>query len=189
MKKIIIFIICTFFYSEFGIAQDTIHFKHPDTVRLKKSPADIIVTDRPPQTVFIEFGGRSIIFSGNYDARFSKRVDGIGYSVGLGYTEEDALGLFSVPVSINWLLGKKGKYFETGIGATYFNKDIKKYFDNEYFIDNSNDLGGSSVIGTFTAGYRRQPIKGGFVFRTGFNILIYQDNFAPIIYLGFGYSF
>jgi hypothetical protein len=167
-------------------AQDTIHLKHtPDTIHLKRSVNDIIITDRPPQAVFAELFGRSIDFSLNYDRRFSNRVDGWGFSVGLGDVSDDNIdsrNYFSIPVSVNYLVGKNGKYLEVGGGLTYFNANI---------TDGAGANGeGNSVVGTFTVGYRNQPVKGGFMFRAGINPMIFSNNFVPFLpYVSFGYDF
>ncbi len=154
-----------------------------DTVYLKKATGARTVTDRPPQAVFAEIFGRSIFFSLNYDRRFAKKLDGLGFSVGAGYILTNNIGLFSLPVTLNYLLGNNGKYLEVGAGASYFNRRISN-FDG---LVNNN---GSSLIGTMTIGYRSQPIKGGFMFRVGINPFFLKNNFIPYYpYVSFGYTF
>jgi hypothetical protein len=157
-------------------------FGQDDTVRLKRQYNPITVTDRAPQAVYAELFGKGLFFTVNYDRRFSKRVDGLGFSVGMGYLKVDDIGIFSLPVGLNYLLGKNGKYFEFGAGASYLSAKISD-------INNATEHG-STVIGTMTLGYRSQPIKGGFMFRAGFNPLIFRDQFLPYYpYVSLGYSF
>lgn len=157
-------------------------FGQQDTVYLKKERHNITVTDRAPQAVYAELWGKGLLFTANYDRRFSKRVDGLGFSVGAGYIKIDDVSLFSLPIGLNYLLGKNGKYFEVGAGATYFSATIDD-------IGDASDHG-STVMGTMTLGYRSQPIKGGFMFRAGINPIIFRDNFIPYYpYVSFGYSF
>jgi hypothetical protein len=168
-------------------AQDTIRLKHiPDTVHLRHTPNELTITDRPPQAVFAEIFGRSLDFSLNYDRRFLNQVDGWGFCAGIGVVENegnnDNNNYFSIPVSVNYLAGRNGKYLEVGAGLTYFNAII----DNTGGASSS----GNSVIGTFIIGYRNQPIRGGFMFRAGFSPVILKNSFIPYYpYVSFGYNF
>ncbi|HEY4147535.1 MAG TPA: hypothetical protein VGM41_01335 [Chitinophagaceae bacterium] len=160
----------------YGFSQDTVFLKRKNQV------PTVTVTDRAPQAFFAELYGRAGIFSVNYDRRFSKRLDGLGFTVGAGYIGVDNVSLVSVPVTVNYLLGKNGKYFEMGAGATYFSATI-------------NDLStasehGHTVVGTMTFGYRSQPVKGGFMFRAGINPFFFKNVFFPYWpYVSFGYNF
>ena len=174
MKKLVILVLTIIISSQYLIAQDTIHLKHT-------TPRKILITDRPPQAFFAELYGRSLIFSVNYDTRFFNRVDGLGISAGMGFVGIDGESLFSVPITLNYLLGKNGKYLELGIGATYFNANVTDNDDAE--------SGGSTVIGTMTIGYRSQPIDGGFMFRAGINPLFFSNTFLPYPYISVGYNF
>lgn len=171
------FILCTLLF----ICSST--FAQHDSIILKKAyKRDYTVTDRPPQAVYGELFGRGILFSANYDRRFNKRTDGLGFSGGMGYLRIDEVSIFTIPVSINYLLGKKGKFFEVGAGASYFSVDVSD-------IDKASKTG-STVIGTTTIGYRSQPENGGFMFRAGFNQFYINNNFIPYYpYISFGYSF
>src|SRR4026207_1687902 len=83
----------------------SLSFAQVDTVRLKNIQKNtaVIVTDRPPQAVYIQIGGSAPLFSINYDRRFSKRVNGLGFAAGIGYYGESGASLFSIPASINYL--------------------------------------------------------------------------------------
>ncbi len=157
-------------------AQDTIHLRH--------LPKETILTDRPPQALYAEVFGRSIDFSINYDSRFSKRVDGWGFSAGFGVISGNIenRNYFSLPVSANYLAGRNGKYLEVGAGLTYFNAKVTD--------TDEGTSGGNTIMGTFIIGYRNQPLHGGFMFRTGISPIILRNNFIPYYpYVSFGYNF
>jgi hypothetical protein len=181
MKHLFTLVALAAFFSLHGFSQDSLQH-HRDTVFLKKARHPVIVTDRPPQAVYAEIWGKALFFSANYDRRFSKRLNGLGFSAGAGYLNVDGLSLFSVPVGLNYLLGNNGKYFEVGAGASYLSASLDDFGDAA--------SSGSTVIGTMTIGYRSQPIKGGFMFRVGINPIFFKKNFVPYYpYVSFGYNF
>jgi len=108
------------------------------------------------QSVFAEIGGNSIFFTLNYDTRFSNRPDGLGIRIGIGGMklggEDVDVNFFSVPVGLNYLAGKNGKYFEGGLGVTYCQ-------------EGGNENGSRNTLGIMTFGFRYQPVGGGFTFR------------------------
>ena len=133
---------------------------------------------KPPKAVFFELLGPGGLFSANFDTRLSKRNDGIGIRGGLSYASINDATLFTVPVQLNYLLGKDEKFFEVGLGATYGTG--KDEFDTSE----------SEVIGTMTFGYRKQPKDGGFLFRAGISPIFADGDFVPYWpYVSFGYSF
>lgn len=136
------------------------------------------------ETAFFELFGPGITFSANYDTRFSNRRDGAGIRVGLGYFADESFSFFTLPVQLNYLLGKKNKFFEIGAGATYANLH-DKYKSNSDFLSFDND---DTVIGTLTFGYRYQPEDSGFNFRVAFNPLFNSNSFVPFIGISFGYT-
>ncbi len=141
-------------------------------------------TTKRAQSVYFELLGPGGFYSANYDTRFSKRQDGPGIRVGVSYTSVDQASLFTLPVQVNYLLGKNGKYFEVGLGATYASTRA------DFFDSTESDEKGSTVFGTMNFGYRRQPIEGGFLFRAGVAPIFHNRDFIPYWpYLSFGYSF
>jgi hypothetical protein len=173
MKKgILTGALCIFIFLAFA-QRDTVHLKN-----IQKNTA-VIITDRPPQAVYIQIGGSAPLFSINYDRRFSKRVNGAGFSAGAGYYGESGLTVFSIPVSINYLFGRSNHFIELAGGATYFTA-------HESFFGDEN---GSLVFFHINAGYRYQPTKGGFFFRGGISPLFAQSDFVTSFYLGFGHNF
>ncbi len=141
---------------------------------------------RRAQSVFFEILGAGGTYSFNYDTRFQNTLNGLGGRVGLSYLAVDGNGLFTAPVVLNYLLGKNGKYFEMGIGATYvgFNANEGGNDEEILFIDNDG------FFGTMNFGYRKQPVDGGFMFRAGVTPIFNKNNFIPYYgYISFGYSF
>jgi hypothetical protein len=133
------------------------------------------------QAVFVELMGQSLAYSFNYDRRFFTGDGGLGASIGLGYLPAvDISSILSVPVSINYLLGKKGNYLEIGSGVTYIGK-----VDHDSF---------SSVFLTaLCIGFRHQPVKKGFLFRANITPFLWfeQNELTAHPYAGisFGYAF
>jgi len=152
--------------------------KKADTAKVKRA-----------QNVYVELGGAGLFFSANYDARFSKRKDGLGGRIGFGFVSDNGDSFTSIPIQLNYLAGKHGKYFEVGAGAVYvyYKNDYNHIADVIYF--HSLHGGSSTVIGTMTFGYRYQPVEGGFTFRGTFNPLFNTSSFYPYGGLSFGYSF
>lgn len=133
------------------------------------------------QQIYAELLGPGIFYSINYDTRFGKKDKGLGMRVGMGAVFTNGSGLVTLPVGLNYLAGRKGKYLEVGGGLTYLTAAS----------DGITDAGG--VLGFATFGYRRQPYKQKDVtWRLAFDpLLVFSDKFSLIPYFGFslGYRF
>ena len=140
------------------------------------------------KAIFLEGLGNGYWGSINYDIRLKKdRNDGFGIRAGIGIGEEqkDANPVTSVkyttiPLSINYVLGKKRSGLEAGIGVTpsiasnaapgYSNVMVDPYLNIQY---------------------RYQPMKEGLLFRIGVTPSFYDNNFvfiSPSISLGYGFK-
>jgi hypothetical protein len=112
------------------------------------------------KSVFLEVGGNGLGISVNYDARFAKVEKGLGFRAGIGFFPGVRIGgdnstlfawptILSIPIGLNYLIGKAPNYFEAGLGATYFY--AKGHFT--FFF-----LGTDETLSTFvfipSAGYR-----------------------------------
>ena len=176
MQKIVILILISM-CSIAGFSQDTIKLRE-----MGRRPA--IVTDRPPQAVYFQLGGSGPIISVNYDRRFSNRVNGFGFAAGIGFwAESDFYGstsMFSIPVSLNYLIGRRNDFVELAAGTTYISANATIFDDNDH---------GSGFIHHVNVGYRHQPATGGFFFRGGVSPLFFQSEYHTSFYLGFGYNF
>ncbi len=135
------------------------------------------------QNVFVELFGPGLVISANYDTRFGQRRDGLGGRVGVGFLAESGNSILTLPVQVNYLLGKKSKYFEVGLGATFINIG-----GNDRGYLSLDDVTGT--IGTMTFGYRYQPEDGGFHFRAAITPIFNSSAFLPYFAgIGFGYTF
>ncbi len=142
------------------------------------------------QNVFVEVGGQGLFFTANYDTRFSNKRNGIGGRAGIGYLTEEGSPITTVPVGLNYLLGKGKNFFEVGLGVTFINIGRS---DNDFFFPNNSDGStgsGSTVLGTMSFSYRLQPVDSGFSLRVGLTPFFNRQNFIPY-YAGFslGYTF
>lgn len=105
-----IFFFCCFFKNSF--AQTSIESQGNAT----KFP---VATERPLQAVYAQGGGAGFFISGNYDRRFGKRLNGAGFSVGIGYFSGGGASATTFPLSLNYLIGKHSHFAELAGGATY----------------------------------------------------------------------
>jgi len=134
------------------------------------------------QNVYVEILGQGLLFSANYDTRFSNKRNGLGGRIGFGGIGGSGDSFISIPVSLNYLLGNGKNFFEIGLGATYASLSTN---DDFFFGD-----GGSNVIGTMAFMYRLQPEKTGFSFRGGITPIFSSDGFVPYYFgLSLGYTF
>jgi hypothetical protein len=159
-------------------------YAQADTIRLKnKGPEGklLLVTDRAPQAVYFGIGGSGPIFSVNYDRRFSKRLNGLGFTAGLGFFGETGATIFSVPASINYLFGRQNNFMELAAGATFATASYEAF-------DGQNDSEGV-LFGHINVGYRHQPARGGFFVRTGISPIFIEGEYFTSFYLGLGLSF
>lgn len=152
----------------------------------------------PGRTQFYaEVGGPGILFSANIDTRFSTSSLGWGGRFGLGFYTGDeynygnggyygyyySQSVVTIPVQVNYIFGKLDSphTFEVGGGLTVTGKKID--------IMNYNDSTRSSLFGTASFMYRRQPLKGGFTWRIGFTPIIANGYIMPSGAASVGYSF
>jgi hypothetical protein len=178
MKKLLLILFLASVFSSGVFAQvDTIHLKNNGGSGYRK-----MVTDRPPQAIYFGIGGSGPIFSVNYDSRFGKRLNGAGFTAGLGFFGVTGATLFSIPVSVNYLFGKQNHFLELAAGATFATGSSYDFVDN-------GSSSASTVFGHINLGYRYQPAIGGFFARTGVSPLFIAGEYVTSYYLGLGYSF
>lgn len=141
------------------------------------------IAEKRAQNIFVELGGQGLLFTANYDSRFSNRRDGLGGRIGIGHIGENGDRATTVPISLNYLLGKEKHFFEMGLGASLML--IGGDGDSLLFDENN-----SSVLGTMSFAYRLQPNDRGFSFRAGLSPIFNKNFFIPY-YAGIslGYSF
>ncbi len=129
-------------------------------------------------TVYGEFLGSGGLLSLNYDRRFGDDPTGFGLRTGVGYFQWSSERYVTIPIMANWLFGANGKYLEVGAGMSL--AYVETFQHNPNMETSLEDFVPSSRFGLwqtplFNIVYRRQPIAGGFNFRTGL---------APIVSLG-----
>lgn len=153
------------------------------TALLVSATSLALQAQKAAKSIYFELGGPGLA-SVNYDMRFNKKEDGLGFRVGVGgFTLnddfDDATVIF-LPAGLNYLLGKDGKnYFEVGGGITLVSAS-----------DNADNGTFTGTFGHLNFGYRLQPAKGGFLFRAGIVPIFSSEGFIPY-YAGisFGYKF
>jgi hypothetical protein len=137
------------------------------------------------KSAYVELGGAGLA-TVNYDMRFEKKEDGLGFKVGVGGFSIDGQSIFLAPIGINYLLGKGNKnYFEVGAGVTLVTTKDKYYNGNTTTTQRY-----STTFGHAFFGYRLQPKNGGFLFRAGMTPIFNKDGFFPLwAGISFGYKF
>ena len=131
--------------------------------------------------VYFELGGPGVAAI-NYDMRFQKKEDGLGFRVGIGGFSIDGSSAVFVPLGLNYLMSKDERnYFELGAGLTIVSTHPSINSDGSDF---------NTTFGHLYFGYRRQPKNGGFLFRAGLVPIFGKGFFLPF-YAGvsLGYKF
>jgi len=172
MKKryIVIFTITSLFFSLSSQAQH---------------PASNSASGKRAQNIFVELGGQGLLLTANYDTRFGNRRNGLGGRAGIGYIAADGENATTIPLSVNYLLGKGNKFFEIGLGATVVSSKV-----NFSFFEEKEPEQNSSVLGTMSFSYRVQPVDSGFSFRAGITPVFNSNFFIPYYGgLSLGYTF
>jgi hypothetical protein len=106
------------------------------------------------QSIYVEFAGRGLFYSINYEHNFSGEISGWRGQVGMGYLPTS---LISIPVSASYVFGKGSNHLELGGGATYF----------EGYIWGDDDKFNPSINVLATCYYRYQKPNGKFYFKLG----------------------
>lgn len=137
------------------------------------------------QAAYLEGFGSGIVFSFNYESRFKPKPDGFGYRAGLGLTGINGVRVITVPLGINYLLGKEKNFFELGMGVTFVGLT-----DTQLVSTNSSSLPDAGTVnGFFNIGYRR-VFGSGLMLKAGISPIFTPDEitlFWPLI--GFGFHF
>jgi hypothetical protein len=120
--------------------------------------------------IYLELGGSGIVYTLNFDTRFNKRENGLGFRIGAGGAGGNDGGYFAIPAQLNYLLGENGKYLELGGGITYIKTE-----DDDFFFDET-----STVAANLVVGFRSQPFaKKGLTWRIAFTPFIGGGGFLP----------
>ncbi len=161
----------------------------------------------PNQSFFAELGGPGVLFSANYDTRFKKSKFGLGMRAGLGFVSyyennytntgngsfssySENRSIVTVPLQLNYLLGKEGSVnaLEIGAGVTFLGKE-SDVFNNGRYVNGMYVDDKTRFLGTASFMYRRLPTNGGFSWRLGFTPIIYNGYIQPSGGASVGYNF
>ena len=133
------------------------------------------------KTIYGEIGGPGLLFSANFDTRFTRKPTGLGLRVGLGYAPGIPGSVISVPMGLNFLAGKNKHFFEAEGGVSFYH-----LFESQgdwYSTDPS------SVWGKYLyVGYRYKS-QDGFTARMGFCPLFVEGGIEPWMGISIGHSF
>lgn len=137
------------------------------------------VTGKRRKYVFAEFLGNGGIISGNFDTRLKPdRNDGFGLRAGVGISGN----YLTIPLGLNYIVGKRRSGFETGIGITTAVRII-----NDQNLNRNPNASGLGAAGFLSVGYRLQSYNG-FMFRSNVSIFLEPGNiWAPWPGLSIGY--
>lgn len=132
------------------------------------------------KAAYVEIGGPGLL-SVNYDMRFTKTENGFGFRVGVGGFRINSVSVVTVPIGLNYLIGKHNNYFEAGAGFTYASFSAKGKITSKNF---------ASSFGNVTLGYRYAPVKGGVFFKAELTPVFGDGFFLPLYGgIGVGYKF
>jgi hypothetical protein len=116
-------------------------------------------------TIYTEYCGQGFWNSLSFD-RLYRTNKKIKTSITAGVTllpmyKKWNMFIIAVPVSYNWIFGKKNNHLELGTGLTYFSETSKTQYSDIALIRVTN----SYLYFTPKIGYRFQKQDGGFFFR------------------------
>lgn len=147
---------------------------------LVKLPSGV---EKRAHNVFVELGGQGLQYSINYDTRFSDRRKGFGGRLGLGYISLKGRKAATIPVSLNYLLGKGRHFADFGLGATMLISNGSK---PDMFYSSPT----KSIVYTTNVSYRFQPIQKGISMRAGVGpVFNYDFNLVYYFGISLGYTF
>ncbi|MCP9765037.1 hypothetical protein [Lacihabitans soyangensis] len=134
--------------------------------------------------IFGEILGQTSLISVNFDSRFLKCDDGLGFRIGYGMSnafackECDFIVLRGniIPISLNYLLGKNKHHLEFGTGLTAF---LSKKNSSAFPILGLGDYNLSKNYGTFSLGYRYYKKTPSLFFGLAWVPIYNRNNFNP----------
>jgi hypothetical protein len=158
------------------------------------------------KSINLDLLGGGIVANLSFDMRLKKGVqDGLGFRAGIGgfsvnntpttdaegNTGVGSFSLVTLPLEVNYVIGKKRSALETGVGILNF------YGKSDGIINkqNTNNVVSYQAKGfDFGAiylklGYRFQPLTNGITFNFAYTPLINAAGFQHYFGLGLGFSF
>ena len=146
----------------------------------EEAKEDLLVNTKR-NTLYLELGGSGALYSVNYDRILKNKKRGMtSFSIGTTYWGKidysDGRTDIGIPVSYNYLIGKKNNHLELGIGLTIL---YSRVLNN--YLDAKEDQKGISSIFSLKCGYRYQKPTGGFLFRATFTPILYAFSYNKTI--------
>nr|WKN38438.1 hypothetical protein K4G66_06950 [Tunicatimonas sp. TK19036] len=161
------------------------------------SSTPTIPDDRRAKSIYLEALGNGLTISLNYDTRFAKgRNDGLEARIGVGGlglsgTDDQGnnvtVGLVTIPIMLNYIVGNRRSGLELGAGATILSVSSSADVDGQVddFVEN-----GVGASGFFNVGYRAQPLRNGPIFRLTWTPAFNAAGFSPSWFgISLGYAF
>jgi|AntRauTorcE11897_2_1112592.scaffolds.fasta_scaffold01801_7 hypothetical protein len=177
MKRFLLTILIFFTCIQFVQAQTKVSIDNDST--------EVGNNEHVKNAVYLSLGGPSFtVLSLHYERRLNKQL---WSRVGFSYAPFLFRGV-TVPVGINYLIGKKANFFEFGVGTTFIH--AREGLSFSFFDDDSDE--DNFLIGlTGTIGYRYQPRQENLFFKITFSPIYIPVNSKVIPFLGvsLGYSF
>ncbi len=102
------------------------------------------------QAIYVELGGAGLVYTLNYDTRFSDTEDKLGARIGISVLPDAII----VPLQMNYLHGTGKHKLEVGAGFTTIFGDIQTETETD-------------VVASAALMYRFQKKEGHFLFRVG----------------------
>lgn len=132
--------------------------------------------------LFVEFIGNGLGISASYDVRLKPgRNDGFGLRAGLGILQSYA----TIPLAINYIVGKNRSGFETGLGITPAIQ-FGRYPENPMAFEEGEPA--FDTVAFLNAGYWLQSYNG-FMLRANTSLVLLESLlFVPILGISIGYK-
>ena len=135
------------------------------------------------KNIFVEFlGSGATIITGNFDMRFNKgRTDGLGMRIGIGtgsVSSDYLFGegstrtkMFTIPVEVNYIFGKRRFSFEVGFCLTYasITEDSNLLLFGEYSEKHESE---NVMVSYMPVGFRLKPEIKGFMLKLNIGPLL-----------------
>lgn len=125
--------------------------------------------------VYAELGGPGLLYTINYERFFLPRLSvRAGFSL-FGFRESgtgDTLGIFTLPLTAQYLVGSGSHHLELGLGLItgVMWSDLNSFDRTEHF---------GLIAATATVGYRYQPPAGGLLLRVALTPFYGGERFEP----------
>jgi hypothetical protein len=138
-----------------------------------------------PNAVFLEAFGQGLLYSVNYDHRFTEHT---GARIGATYfrwseSRESPRTVAAVPILGEWFIGSRGRYLELAAGVLIAHGRLISQLSA---LHRDGDL---VIVATGAIGLRYQPSDSGLIFRLTAVPFVDRDDVLLWPGLSLGYAF